>query len=139
MSSLVGGALPNWANYCILLTRDQPSTRQRVNMSSVQITLLARYLAPVIYVIANLFATSTDKTKSHFSPSGNLHARRDPNAGYPQLRVCCDFMNYLFHFDNLSDDMDDRSTISVGNVVTNSLCYPNSRRSSARLGKMTRE
>ncbi|KAJ7906287.1 isoprenoid synthase domain-containing protein [Mycena leptocephala] len=62
-----------------------------------------------------------------------------PDAGCPQLRVCNDFLTYLFHLDNLSDDMDNRSTKATADVVLNSLYHPHTWRSPARVGKMTRD
>jgi hypothetical protein len=62
-----------------------------------------------------------------------------PDSAYPQLRVCNDFMNYLFHLDNLSDEMDIRGTKNTADVVMNALYYPDSPRNTSRLGKMTKE
>ena len=62
-----------------------------------------------------------------------------PDVGYPQLRVCCDFMTYLFHLDDLSDDMENRETRAIADEVLNSLYHPFSYHSSARVGKMARE
>ncbi len=72
---------------------------------------------------------TTVKTKKWLFKDGNLLGRkRDsyhglnaglltamcyPDAACPQLRVCNDFLTYLFHLDNLSDDMDNRGTLSV--------------------------
>ncbi|KAF8905261.1 isoprenoid synthase domain-containing protein [Gymnopilus junonius] len=62
-----------------------------------------------------------------------------PEAGYFQLRVVNDFLTYLFHLDNLSDDMDNRGTHNTADEVLNSLYHPHTWRSSARVGKMTRD
>ena len=70
---------------------------------------------------------------------GLLVAQCYPDAAYPQLRVVNDFMIYLFHLDNLSDDMDNRGTLSTADEVLNSLYHPHTWRSSSRVGKMTRE
>ena len=75
----------------------------------------------------------------HGLKAGLLTAMCYPDAACPQLRACNDFLTYLFHLDNLSDDMDDRGTLSVGNEVLNSLYHPYTWRSSARVGKMARE
>ncbi|KAF7967010.1 hypothetical protein HWV62_36229 [Athelia sp. TMB] len=75
----------------------------------------------------------------HGLKAGLLTSMCYPHAGYPQLRVCCDFMNYLFHFDNLSDDMDKNGTQTTADVVMNSLHHPHSYRSSARLSGMTQD
>jgi hypothetical protein len=46
------------------------------------------------------------------------------DAGCLQLHVCNNFLTYLFHLDNLSDDMDDRSTKTTADVVLNVLYHP---------------
>ncbi|KAG6868137.1 hypothetical protein C0993_007260 [Termitomyces sp. T159_Od127] len=75
----------------------------------------------------------------HGLKAGLLTAMTYPDAAYPQLRVCNDFLTYLFHLDNLSDDMDNRGTRSTADVVLNSLYHPYSYRGSERVGKMTRD
>ncbi|KAH7887063.1 isoprenoid synthase domain-containing protein [Phlebopus sp. FC_14] len=75
----------------------------------------------------------------HRLKAGQLTAMCYPKAGYPQLRVCSDFLNWLFHLDNLSDDMDNRGISDIANVVMNSLHHPYSYRSSARLNRMTKD
>jgi hypothetical protein len=75
----------------------------------------------------------------HELKAGQLASMCYPDAGYPQLRVCCDFLNYLFHLDNLSDDMDKAGTKNIANVVLNSLHHPYDYYSPARLNKMTKE
>jgi len=75
----------------------------------------------------------------HGLKSGLLTSMCYPDAGYTQLRAVNDFMTYLFHLDNLSDDMDNRGTCSTADEVLNSLYHPHTWRSSARVGKMTRE
>ncbi|KAG1761096.1 isoprenoid synthase domain-containing protein [Suillus occidentalis] len=75
----------------------------------------------------------------HGLKAGQLTSMCYPDAGYPQLRVCCDFMNYLFHLDNLSDDMDKAGTKNIANVVLNSLHHPYDYYSPARLNKMTKD
>lgn len=74
----------------------------------------------------------------HGLKAGLLTAMCYPNAGYPQLRVVSDFLNWLFHLDNLSDDMGNRSITEVANVVMNSLHHPYTYHSNVRLGRMTR-
>ncbi|KAF8137234.1 isoprenoid synthase domain-containing protein [Boletus edulis] len=75
----------------------------------------------------------------HGLKAGKLAAMCYANAGYHQLRVCSDFLNWLFHLDNLSDDMDDRGIDNVANVVMNSIHHPHTYRCSARLNRMTRD
>lgn len=85
----------------------------------------------------NLVGRAQDRY--HGLKAGLLTSMCYPDAAYPQLRLCNDFLTYLFHLDNLSDDMDNRGTRSVANVVLNSLYHPKSYWSPERLGKMTRE
>ena len=75
----------------------------------------------------------------HGLKAGLLVSHCYPDAAYPQLRVVNDFMTYLFHLDNLSDDMDNRGTRTTADEVLNSLYHPHTWQSSARVGKMTRE
>ncbi|KAF8800611.1 terpenoid synthase [Phlegmacium glaucopus] len=75
----------------------------------------------------------------HGLNAGLLTAMCYPDAGCPQLRVCNDFLTYLFHLDNLSDDMDNRGTRSVADEVLNSLYHPHTWRSPAKVGKMARD
>ncbi|KAF6745443.1 isoprenoid synthase domain-containing protein [Ephemerocybe angulata] len=85
----------------------------------------------------NLIGRARDKF--HGLKAGLLTSMCYPDAAYPQLRLCNDFLTYLFHLDNLSDDMDNRGTRSVANVVLNSLYHPRSYQSPERIGKMTRD
>lgn len=82
--------------------------------------------------------TGRARDKYHGLKCGLLTAMCYPDAAYPQLRLCNDFLTYLFHLDNLSDDMDNRGTRSVANVVLNNLYHPY-HYSPERIGKMTRE
>ncbi|THH32805.1 hypothetical protein EUX98_g1401 [Antrodiella citrinella] len=75
----------------------------------------------------------------HGLKAGLLTAMCYPDAAYPQLRVCCDFMNWLFHLDNISDELNDRGTVHASVVVMNTLYHPHSYRSTNRVGKMTRD
>lgn len=75
----------------------------------------------------------------HGLKAGLLTSMCYPNAAFPQLRVCCDFMNWLFHMDNISDDMNDRSTMNTGVDIMNALWLPQKYRPATRVGKMARE
>lgn len=75
----------------------------------------------------------------HGLKAGYLTSMCYPNAGFPQLRVCCDFMNYLFHLDNISDDMNDQGTLGTAVQVLNVLYHPNQSRPATRVGRMTKE
>ncbi|KAJ8487526.1 hypothetical protein ONZ45_g9641 [Pleurotus djamor] len=82
--------------------------------------------------------TGKKRDAYHGLKAGLLTSMCYPNAGAIQLRVCCDFMNYLFHLDNLSDDMDNRGTKSTADVVLNALYNPEMRQTK-RVGKMTKD
>ncbi|OAX41622.1 terpenoid synthase [Rhizopogon vinicolor AM-OR11-026] len=75
----------------------------------------------------------------HGLKAGRLTSMCYPDVGFPQLRVCCDFLTYLFHLDNLSDDMDNAGTKYVADLVLNSLHHPYHYYSSARLNRMTKD
>lgn len=75
----------------------------------------------------------------HGLKAGYLTSMCYPLAGYPQLRVCCDFMNYLFHLDNISDEMDHCGTLGTAIKVMDPLYHPESSRPTSRVGKMTKE
>ena len=75
----------------------------------------------------------------HGLKAGKFAAMVYSNAGYPQLRLCSDFLNWFFHLDNLSDDMDDRGIDNVANVIMNTIHHPHTYRSPARLNWMTKE
>ncbi|KAF7325813.1 Terpene-synth-C domain-containing protein [Mycena kentingensis (nom. inval.)] len=79
------------------------------------------------------------RARFHGLKCGTLSSMCYPAAGYPQLRVCNDFLTYLFHIDNLSDDMNNCGTRETADEVLNSLYHPNSYRGTARVGKMTRD
>ncbi|PFH50636.1 hypothetical protein AMATHDRAFT_3814 [Amanita thiersii Skay4041] len=75
----------------------------------------------------------------HGLKAGLLTSMCYPNAGYPQLRVVNDFLTYLFHLDNLSDDMDNRGTRAIGDAVMNSLYHPYTYHCKARVGRMAKD
>ncbi|KAF5343425.1 hypothetical protein D9758_011853 [Tetrapyrgos nigripes] len=84
----------------------------------------------------NLSARKQEKL--HGLKAGTLAALCYPDAAYPQLRVCNDFLTYLFHLDDLIDDMEDRSATAQADVVNNVLYHPN-QHPSTRVGKMTKD
>ncbi|KAF7318869.1 Terpene-synth-C domain-containing protein [Mycena chlorophos] len=79
------------------------------------------------------------RARFHGLRAGTLSSMCYPDAGYPQLRVCNDFLTYLFHIDNLSDDMNNRGTRTTADEVLNSLYHPHTYQGAARVGKMTRD
>lgn len=75
----------------------------------------------------------------HGLKAGLLTSMCYPDAGCPQLRAVNDFLTFLFHLDNLSDDMDNRGTKAIGNAVMNALYHTHSYRSPVRVGRMAAE
>ena len=71
--------------------------------------------------------------------AGLLVAVCYPEAGCTQMRVCTDFLTYLFYFDNISDEMDNSSILEASDIVMNSLHHINSFRTSSRIGTMAKE
>lgn len=47
-------------------------------------------------------------------------------------------MNWLFHLDDLSDDMDDRSTLSIGNEVMTTYYHPDAYNPVTHVGNLTK-
>lgn len=68
----------------------------------------------------------------------SLTAMVYPGAAYPQLRVCNDFLAWIFHYDNLSDDMDASGATFMANNVMNAFYHPG-RCASPGIGRLTRE
>ena len=73
----------------------------------------------------------------HGLKGGLLTAVCYPRADHEQLRVCCDFINYLFHLDNICDEMDDRSTVSTATEVLGALRDPHGFRPASAVGRLT--
>ena len=55
-----------------------------------------------------------------------------------KLRVCCDFLNWLFHLDDLSDDMDDRNMDAIGNEVLTACRQPDAHDPKSHVGKLAK-
>ena len=75
----------------------------------------------------------------HGHKAGLLTAMCYPKAKYPQLRANCDFMIWLFHMDNISDDMNDRGTTCHGTDVMNVFWCPDTHHPTTRCGQMAKE
>jgi alpha-muurolene/germacrene-A/gamma-muurolene synthase len=56
--------------------------------------------------------------------AGELTAYCYPHCTPERLRVVSDFMNYLFHLDNISDGMMTRETDVLADAVMNALWFP---------------
>ncbi|KAF8184523.1 terpenoid synthase [Mycena galopus ATCC 62051] len=66
---------------------------------------------------------------------GELTAYCYPTASPSRLRVVSDFMNWIFHLDNISDGMLTRETESLADCVMNSVWIPDSYRPTTRQGQ----
>lgn len=90
---------------------------------------------------------SVKKQKAfHGLKGGLLTAMCYPECGPQELRVCCDYLVYLFHLDNISDCMgnegaghEGKGTAGTADIVMNCLYHPRTYRTNARVGKMTKE
>jgi hypothetical protein len=157
--------IPDLVSHCPFPLR---SNRHRASTSSASKSWLFRGLTGLPFLSASTSTATTTSTATSTSSSsrlterlgafhglkaGKLTALCYPTAGAPQLRVCCDFMNYLFHLDNISDAMDVRGTQRTADVVMDALTPPGkgqgqggglksgsgSGAAEVRLSKMTRE
>lgn len=80
------------------------------------------------------------KRDDFFRTNGTLLACLSfPDAAYPQLRTCSDFLNWLFHLDNLTDDMSDEGTSYIGLDIMNTLRFPERHTPVTREGEMAKE
>lgn len=70
--------------------------------------------------------------------AGLLTAMCWPDARAHELKVCADFLTYLFHLDDLTDDMDGRGAGRTADVVLTALYHPHRFAGPARVDKMTR-
>ena len=73
----------------------------------------------------------------HGLKAGYLTSMCYPLAEYEQLRVCCDFINYPFHLDNICDEMDDRVTVSTAGEIIGALRDPHGFQASSAVGRLT--
>ncbi|KAK7026974.1 isoprenoid synthase domain-containing protein [Favolaschia claudopus] len=81
---------------------------------------------------------SDDLRRLHGLNCGLLTAMCYPTASAPHLRVCNDFLTYLFFLDNLSDDMNDLAIAATADTVLSTLRSPDTYQAS-HIGKMTKD
>jgi len=80
---------------------------------------------------------SPKSTKATFALNGGLLAGLCyPDAPSTQFRVVCDFLNYVFHLDDITDDMDMGGARSLVNEIVDSLYYPSACDSPMRFSEM---
>lgn len=75
---------------------------------------------------------------SHFIVWLELACACYPLIPLHKLRVCADFMNWLWHIDDISDDMDDRSTVTIENEVMATYYHPDTYIPETSVGKLTK-
>jgi hypothetical protein len=133
--------IPDLVSHCPFPLR---TNRHRASTTSASKSWLFRGLTGASFLMPSTSPTLTKKlSKFHSLKAGKLTAMCYPTAGAPQLRVCCDFMNYLFHLDNISDEMDSRGTRRTQDIVMDALHHSGkcdlSSGPEVKLGRMTRE
>ncbi|KAJ7883181.1 isoprenoid synthase domain-containing protein [Mycena olivaceomarginata] len=70
---------------------------------------------------------------------GLLAAMCYPQAGFPQLRVCNDFLTFLFHIDDISDVMDSLEAKKTGDRIADYLRNPSSASTSSKEQKVAKD
>lgn len=55
-----------------------------------------------------------------------------------KLRVCADYVNWLWHMDDISDDMDERSTVAIENEVMPVYYHPDTYNPKTDVGKLAK-
>ncbi|KAI0763056.1 terpenoid synthase [Trametes elegans] len=73
----------------------------------------------------------------HGLKGGLLTAFCYPTAEYDRFRACCDWINYLFHLDNICDEMDDAATVSTAGEILGALRDPHGFRPASAVGRLT--
>ncbi|KAG6854388.1 hypothetical protein C0991_007379 [Blastosporella zonata] len=71
----------------------------------------------------NSYNVFTDRKRAFFVLGSNelLVSHVYNYAGYEQFRTCCDFVNVLFVFDELSDEQNGKDALSTGNIFLNAM------------------
>ncbi|KAG6832817.1 Linoleate 10R-lipoxygenase cop4 [Tricholoma furcatifolium] len=75
----------------------------------------------------NGYNVFTDRKRAFFVLGSNelLVSHVYNYAGYEQFRTCCDFVNVLFVFDELSDEQTGKDALSTGNIFLNAMKHSN--------------
>lgn len=61
-----------------------------------------------------------------------------PLAPFHKLRMCCDYLNWLWHIDDISDDMDDRGTVTIKDEIMTTYYHPDTHDPETDVGKLTK-
>lgn len=71
--------------------------------------------------------------------SGLLIGRGFADSGPEQLRVISDYVHFLFHVDDWSDEQDGENTQNAATIIMNTLRHPTTYSSDTILGKLAKE
>ncbi|KAH0585068.1 Pentalenene synthase [Termitomyces sp. J132] len=73
----------------------------------------------------NSYNVFTDRKRAFFVLGSNerLVSRAYKYADFEQFRTCCDFVNLLFVFDEISDEQTGKDALSTGNIFLNAMRY----------------
>lgn len=114
--------LPDLVSHCPFLLTCHPQ-RDEVALESVA------------WILESCHSLSPKQRNALFGlQAGELTAYCYPTTSAPRLRVVSDFMNYLFHLDNISDDMMSNETETLANAVMNVLWFHESYNPLMKLG-----
>jgi hypothetical protein len=61
-----------------------------------------------------------------------------PTVPLHRLRVCCDFINWLWHLDDLSDNMDAKDTVAIKDEIVNTYLNPDTFNPKTLVGDLTK-
>ena len=72
--------------------------------------------------------SKSERHRLHGLKAGQLTAHCYIKTTEDRLRVVCDFMNFLFHLDDFSDNLETKDTVILSDIVMNALRSPHSYR-----------
>jgi len=87
-------------------------------------------------LLANLL--STHARWPHLVISSELACITYPLAPLRKVRACSDFMVWFFHIDDISDNMDGKSTVTIGNDVMTAYHQPHAYDPKTHVGKLAK-
>lgn len=61
-----------------------------------------------------------------------------PSTPLHKLRVCSDFVNFLWHLDDLSDEMDDKGTVTIKDEVMATHLHPDTHEPKTDIGRLAK-
>ena len=81
---------------------------------------------------------STHARWTYLVISSELACACYPLAPLRKVRACCDFTIWLFNLDDISDDMDDKNTVAIGNEIMTAYRQPHAYDPKSHVGKLTK-